>query len=116
MQITEESKPEEVEHFATTKMFKEMAAWSWANKMNRCLKPETLDFIDPEGMHLCVLVMNHHYRDGLPFQEHLRTAWLVKVTDESMPVAMILDVNKETYLRNTIPVSLFRQLEQLEDE
>lgn len=106
----------EVRHFTNTEMFIRMADWSWKNKMNRSLKPESLDFIDPEGLHLCVLLMTHNHRDGELFEEHFRTAWLVKAMNEELPIQMFLDIDKKTYIENVMCLDSLNRIQSLKGE
>lgn len=106
----------EVKHFTDTERFMRMAAWSWKNKMNRSVKPEALDFVDPEGLHLCVLLMTHNHVNGELFEEHFRTAWLVKAKNDDHPIQMFIDVSKTVYIKNVMCVDSLNRIQSLKGE
>lgn len=106
----------EVKHFTNTEMFMKMAEWSWKNRMNRALKPEALDFVDPDGLHLCVMLMVHNHRDGEIFEEHFRTAWLVKAKNDELPIQIFMDVGKRTYIENVMCIESLNRIQLLKGE
>lgn len=61
------------------------------NKFNRqCETPLIAKSIDPDGKHVLAFSFIHN-------DDHLRTQWLVKMTDEDEPVTLWLDVTFEAY-------------------
>jgi hypothetical protein len=81
-----------------TEDFKTISADSIKREYNRLPSDELLDLLDPEGTHIMQLSLPHEHIAGVLDPEgHVRTMWMMKLTDKTEPVTVYLDMTWENF-------------------
>lgn len=79
----------------------ELADEARVRDLNRQLDAETIDALDPEGIHVLFFAMPHKHRDTEVYDPHFRTVWMLKVKGRVEPMKATLDIMADQF--NALP-------------
>lgn len=91
----------------------ELADEARVRDLNRQLDAETIDALDPEGIHVLFFAMPHTHRDGEVYDPHFRTVWMLKVRGRREPLKATLDIMTDHF--NALPERLDEEAETEEE-